>query len=194
MAHLKFDPAKLAKLNDPGRLETLKPDAMWAAFGVEAPAVLVEIGAGTGLFAAEFSKRAPGATVYAADMSNQMIDWMRQYRPEVADGCVVPVRSEESAVPLEDDIADGVYMINLHHELAEPAAIYVEAYRMLRPGGRVLVVDWAPTDTPKGPPLRVRATTEDLVSHLERAGFAGVAVHDVLPWHSVVSGSKEGCI
>ncbi|MFU8890957.1 MAG: class I SAM-dependent methyltransferase [Anaerosomatales bacterium] len=192
MAHLKFDPAKLEKLNDPGRFETLEPDAMWAAFGVEAPAVLVEIGAGTGLFAAEFSKRAPGATVYAADMSDQMIDWMRQHRTGVADGCVVPVRSEESAVPLEDDIADGVYMINLHHELAEPEAIYAEAYRMLRPGGRVLVVDWAPADTPKGPPLRVRAAPEDLASHLEAAGFARVTVHDILPWHSVVSASKEG--
>ena len=192
MAHLKFDPAKLAKLNDPGRFETLKPDAMWAAFGIEAPSVLVEIGAGTGMFAAEFARRAPGAIVYAADMSGEMVDWMGRHRPEVADGRVVPVRSEESAVPLDDAIADGVYMINLHHELAEPEAIYAEAYRLVRPGGRVLVVDWAPADTPKGPPLRVRAATEDLVRHLESAGFARVAVHDVLPWHSVVTASRKG--
>jgi hypothetical protein len=37
MAHLKFDPAKLEKLNDPGRLETLRPDTMWVAFGLQDP-------------------------------------------------------------------------------------------------------------------------------------------------------------
>jgi SAM-dependent methyltransferase len=190
MAHLKFDPAKLEKLNDPGRLETLSPDAMWIAFGLEDPAVLVEIGAGTGMFAAEFAKRAERATVYAADTSEEMLAWMLEHRSEVAEGRVVPVSSEESVVPLADGIADGVYMINLHHELAEPEAIYSEAFRLLRPGGRVLLVDWAPIDTPKGPPAGVRVAPDVLEGFLRKAGFSDVSVHAVLSWHSVVTGTR----
>jgi ubiquinone/menaquinone biosynthesis C-methylase UbiE len=191
MPHLKFDPAKLEKLNDPGRLETLRPDAMWVAFGLEDPEVLVEIGAGTGMFAAEFARRAERATLYAADTSEEMLAWMLEHRSEVAEGRMLPVRSDEASVPVDAGIADGVYMINLHHELAEPAAIYAEAFRMLRPGGRMLVVDWAPVETPKGPPLHVRVTPDALAGYLKRAGFSEITAHDTLPWHSMLTASRR---
>ncbi len=192
MSYMKFDPAKLEKLNDPGRLETLKPDVMWDALGLTRPSVLVEIGAGTGLFASVFAERAPSALVYAVDTSEQMLSWMKEHRREVAEGRIVPVASSEGSVPLEDGSGDAVYMINLHHELATPDAIYAEAFRILRPGGRVLVVDWAPIETPKGPPLRVRATAEQLGGYLTRAGFARLREHTGLPWHSLITASRPG--
>ena len=192
MAYLKFDPANLERLNDPGRFESLPPDALWQALGVADSRTLVEVGAGTGLFAAAFAERAPNATVYAADTSETMIEWMRANRPEVAGGRIVPVLSAEGAVPLETGIADAAYMINLHHELAEPDAIYAEAYRILRPGGRVLVVDWAPVETPKGPPLAVRVSAAELAGVLERAGFTGIETHDSLVWHSAITADKGG--
>lgn len=193
MGYEKFDPAKLERLNDPGRFETMKPDVFWAAMGAPADArVIVEIGAGTGMFAAEFLSRAPNAVLYATDIVDAMLDWIRENRPEFAEGRLVPVRSHESHVPLEDSSADVVYMLNLHHELADPPAIYAEALRLLRPGGRLLVADWAAFETPKGPPLRIRVTAEDLADMLEAVGFAEVRVHGgALPWHTVVTALKD---
>ena len=185
MAHLKFDMAKLERLNDPGRFDTLPPDVFWSALGSLSDArTIVEVGAGTGLFAAAFAARAPEATVYAADTADEMLEWMRAHRPEVADGRVVPLKASETRVPLADGVADAVYMINLHHELAEPAASYAEAFRLLRPGGRLLVADWAPRDTPKGPPQEVRVNAGDLEALLLAAGFTGIAIDDTtLVWH-----------
>lgn len=194
MGYQKFDPAKLERLNDPGRFESMRPEVFWAALGAPVDArEIVEIGAGTGLFAAEFLRRAPKAVLYATDMVDAMLDWMRENRPEVASGRLVPVRSHEQHVPLEDSSADFVYMLNLHHELADPEAIYAEAYRLVRLAGRVLVADWAPVETPKGPPMHIRASAEDLRGFLERAGFVDVRVHEgALPWHSLVTGVKAG--
>jgi len=194
MAHLKFDMAKLEKLNDPGRFESLPPDVFWHALGEPVWAqAIVEIGAGTGLFAAEFAKRAPRAVVYAADTAQQMLDWMREHRPEVAEGRIVPVLATETRVPLSDGVADAVCMINLHHELAEPDASYAEAYRLLRADGRLLVVDWADRDTPKGPPRDVRVSCAALQAFLERAGFSDVAVDSAtLPWHLMATGRRSG--
>lgn len=193
MAHLKFDMAKLERLNDPGRFETLPPDVFWHALGEPADAhVIVEIGAGTGIFAAAFAERAPEAVVYAADTADEMLAWMREHRPEVATGRVVPVKASETGVPLADGIADVVYMINVHHELAEPAASYAEAFRLLAPGGRCLTVDWAPRDTPKGPPRAVRASREDFERTLVAAGFEEVRIDDgALPWHTLVTAAKS---
>ena len=192
MAHLKFDLAKLERLNDPGRFEDLDPVRMWDALALDldrAP-VIVEIGAGTGLFSARFAATAPGSTVYAVDVEPAMLAWMTEHRPEVAAGTVVPVLSAESAVPLPDGLADAVVMINLHHELAEPAPTYAEALRLLRPGGRLLVVDWAPGGTQGGPPEAVRADDSLVAALLTAAGFAEVRIHDPLPRHWMLTATR----
>ena len=189
MPHLKFDIAKLERLNDPGRFDSIPPARLWEALGGPADSrVIVEIGAGTGMFAAAFSELAPHATVYATDIEDAMLEWMRLNRPQVAEGRIVAIRSEESHVPLADGIADVVFMINLHHELAEPDAMYAEARRLLKPGGRLLVVDWALKETPKGPPAAVRASVSRLAEYLHDAGFENVHVDDgTLQWHMLAT-------
>lgn len=187
----KFDVRKLERLNDPGRLESLRPEVMWSALGSPAPSTIVEIGAGTGMFAVEFARLAPSATVYATDIEQVMIDWMRQNRTEVASGRVIPVLGTEDGVPLTDGIADLVVMVNLHHELARPESIYAEAARLTRLGGQALVVDWAPFETPKGPPLEIRATPEDIADCLAAAGFSRARAHaGALPWHSLLTAER----
>ncbi len=192
MAHLKFDMAKLERLNDPGRFDSLPPDIFVRALGgLDDARTIIEIGAGTGLFSAAFAQRAPGAVVYAADTAVEMLDWMRANRPEVAESRIVPVKAEETSVPLADGTADAVYMINLHHELADPAASYAEAFRLLKPGGRLLVVDWAPRDTPKGPPQEVRMSAEALAALLSDAGFSDVAIDETtLAWHLMATATR----
>ncbi len=188
MAHQKFDLTKIARLDDVGRFETMRPEVMWESLGSPQPQSIVEIGAGTGLFSERFAEFAPQATVYAADVEADMLDWMREHREGVAQGRIIPVMSEETAVPLPDASADLVMMLNLHHELADPASIYSEAWRLLIPGGQILVVDWAATETPKGPPMAIRATAEQLEGFLGRAGFSEIVSHDdALPWHSLVT-------
>lgn len=192
MAHQKFDIAKLERLNDPGRFETLPPDVFWQALGrPEAARTIVEIGAGTGVFAAAFVERALEAVIFAADTEDVMLEWMRDNRPEVAAGRIVPVRASESGVPLDDGIADVVYMINLHHELAHPDATYAEALRLLIDGGRLLVVDWADRETPRGPSRDVRVSAADLEAMLVSAGFRDVRTDETtLPWHVMLTARR----
>lgn len=188
----KFNMEKLERLNDPGRFETLPPDVFWEALGApEGETVLVEIGAGTGLFASAFVARAPEAVVYAADTADEMLEWMRLNRPEVAEERIVPVKASEAGLPLPDEMADAVYMINVHHEFEDPQASYTEAFRLLKRGGRLLVVDWAPRETPKGPPLEIRVTADELVAVMKVAGFAEVEVdEDRLPWHLMATATR----
>ncbi len=191
MAYQKFDVAKLERLNDPGRFETLDPERMWLALGSPEPAVIVDVGAGTGLFSAWFANAVPGSTVYAVDTEGIMLAWMRENRPEVADGTIVPVKGEETKIPLPDDFAGLVTMINLHHELADPDATYREVFRLTKPGGQVLVVDWRPGESEKGPPQHVRVTADVLMEALERAGFVRARSHPGLPSASLVTADRE---
>jgi len=187
----KFDPAKMARLDDPDRLDQLRPDLMWEALGDPDPTVIVEVGAGTGLMAEAFARLAPAATVFAADTEPSMLDWIARVRAGLVEaGRIVPVLASETRVPVPDASADIVAMVNLHHELDDPAASYRDAARMLRPGGQLLVVDWAKRETPHGPPAEIRATAVEISAMLAGSGLVDVAAHEGLAEHSLITARK----
>jgi ubiquinone/menaquinone biosynthesis C-methylase UbiE len=185
----KFDPAKLHKLNDPERLEYLNAELIWETLALSDPHVLVDIGAGTGFFAALFAKKIAGR-VYACDISEVMIAWMKKNLLPRTGDMVIPVRMEESTVPLPEGVADLVYMINLHHELEEPEKVISEAYRLLKRGGILAIVDWKKEKTPEGPPLSIRVSGDDIRRQVAAGGFSNVAAHRVLRFHDFVTAEK----
>jgi ubiquinone/menaquinone biosynthesis C-methylase UbiE len=190
MHEKKFDPKNLQKLNDPKRLKDIPPDFVWQRLDIEYAAVLVEIGAGTGFFSIAFLQHANPARVYACDVSETMIQWMQENvvprHPRI-----LPVKTGEHAVDLAAETADLVFMINLHHELDAPARTLSEAYRILRPGGSVCVVDWKKEEMPEGPPLAIRWTPEPVRDQLADAGFRHLKVSVELPKHFLVTGKKD---
>ncbi|TDB39531.1 MAG: class I SAM-dependent methyltransferase [Actinobacteria bacterium] len=187
VAH-RFDPAKLDRLNDVGRLVDLNPEALWEAFGTPGATSVVEIGAGTGMFVREFALRMPAGTLYAVDSEPVMLDWMRDHPSVDSPAEIVVTDADAGSIPLPDGIADLVYTVNLHHELDDPARMLAEARRLLHRGGTVAIVDWKREATPKGPPIEHRVAVDEIARQLSAAGFESVRVHDVLAYHSVVTG------
>lgn len=190
MSHEKFDLSKIARLDDESRFEFLDPDVMWEALGSPSPDVIVDIGAGTGLFARRFAAMAPMATVYAADTEPVMIAWIGEHADPAIGSRLRPVLAQEASVPLPDAEADLVVMVNLHHELATPKDSYAEALRLLRPGGRLLVADWARNEVEGGPPQGIRATFDEIAEMLRGAGFGSVVRHEGLQRHTLVTARK----
>ena len=190
MAYMKFDISKLERLNDVARFDDLSPEAMWEALGHPDPKTVVDIGAGTGLFACRFAEMAPNADVYAIDIEPTMVRWMMEHKPQSVCDRLHPLLARETAIPLGTGEADIVVMINLHHELADPQSSYREALRLLRIGGQLLVADWAPGGT-SGPPEHIRASAGQIVAMLDAVGFECIATHDTLPKHSLVTATKS---
>lgn len=190
----KFDPTRLDKLNDPRRLEYLNPDFIWEKAALLSSAVLVDIGAGTGFFAVLFSRKIINGKVYACDISSEMISWMNDNLPAESRGIVIPVKMEETSVPLSGGIADLVYMINLHHELEDPGMILRESFRLLKESGKVIVIDWKKEETPEGPPLEHRVAEETIESHIRDAGFPEITKYRELPYHYFLIGKKKSAI
>jgi SAM-dependent methyltransferase len=180
----KFDPARLERLRDPARLATQNPEAIWAVLSAGlAVRTVVDLGAGIGFFALPFARRLPGGTVYACDVNPEMLRYLEEAIRQAGAQNVQPVQTEEVHVPLPDGVADVVLMINLHHELDFRAGTLAECRRLLRPGGRIALIDWKPIQTEHGPPLEVRFAPSAVQAELEAAGFSAVAVHAIMPEH-----------
>jgi len=189
MDEKKFDPKKLQKLNNPQRLLDIPPDYILEKLHIENPGVFVEIGAGTAFFSLAFFQKFKPATLYACDVSDVMLNWIKEnVSSKYPD--IIPVKSEESTVPLDDGIADLVFMINLHHELENPSLSVGEAYRILKPEGKIFIVDWKKKDMPEGPPEKIRCLPETVEEQMVKAGFMDVAIYNELQKHFLVVGEK----
>ncbi len=190
MTEKKFDPKKLQKLNNPERLVDIPPDYIWDKLKLEKPDVLVEIGAGTAFFSVAFLQKSPGAKIYACDVSDIMIDWMMDnIAPNNPD--IIPVKTAEYTVPLESGAADLLFMINLHHELDHPSLTVKEANRLLKPDGKIFVVDWKKEEMAEGPPAKIRCLPEQVKEQLLDCGFEHIEIYNDLRKHFLVIGKKS---
>ncbi|MGE0087179.1 MAG: class I SAM-dependent methyltransferase [Desulfococcaceae bacterium] len=189
MDEKKFDPKKLDKLNNPNRLNDIPPHYIWDRLNMEKPDVLVEIGAGTAFFSIAFLRHAKHSKIYACDVSEIMIRWVKEnVVPKFPN--IIPVKTEENFIPLDDGIADLVFMINLHHELDNPALTVEEAYRILKPGGKIFIVDWKKENMAEGPPSQIRCLPEQVKEQIMNSGFKNVSIFSELPKHFLLVGEK----
>ena len=91
---------------------------------------LLDVGAGTGSWAAALTRWFPGVDVLAVEPSAAMRDRC-VHRPVVA--------GEATALPLRAGTVDAVWLSTVIHHLPDLAAAARELRRVLRPGGPVLI-------------------------------------------------------
>jgi ubiquinone/menaquinone biosynthesis C-methylase UbiE len=99
-----------------------------------------DLGCGTGQVAASLAPFVE--RVYAVDESPEMLEAARKRLSETPN--VEVRRGELESLPLEAASLDAAVLFLVLPYLAEPGAALAEVARVLRPGGRLLVVDMAP--------------------------------------------------
>jgi ubiquinone/menaquinone biosynthesis C-methylase UbiE len=185
MKGFKFDTEKLKHLNNPERMKDIPPEYIIEKMNLDHPETILDIGAGTGFFSNEFSKIKGIKKVYALDIADEMIQWMKEnLAPN--NNKIIPLKMQEDKIDLDDDLADAVIMINVHHEFHHPLRILNEVKRLLRSGGKVAIVDWAKRETEHGPPVEKRYTTKKIHSQLEQTSFKEIQVFEELQSHFLI--------
>lgn len=103
------------------------------------PLVIADLGAGEGTFSQLLARRA--RRVIAVDNSQRMVEFGSQLARK---HCIENLEyrcGDMEALPLNDAEADlAFFSQSLHHAL-HPERAVAEAYRILRPGGRIVILD-----------------------------------------------------
>jgi ubiquinone/menaquinone biosynthesis C-methylase UbiE len=163
------------KLDDPERRTWLPPDEVIRSLALKPGMTVADIGAGTGYFALPLARAvAPAGRVYAVDLQRQMLDRLQ----EALNGelRIELVEAEAVRTTLPGSVADLVFTANVWHELDDQDAALAEFARLLRPGGRLAIVDWrADVTQPPGPPIDHRVSAAALTALLRRRKWSEVS-------------------
>ena len=161
--------------------------AMSDALGKGTFALLVDLGTGTGRILELFAPRAERALGF--DLNHDMLAYARMKLERAGLTQAQARHGDLFNVPLPDGVADAVVLHQVLHFLDDPAAALAEAARLLAPGGKLLVVDFAPHELEflrdRSAHRRLGFGNGQLKSWLEEAGLALKQHRDLAPGRGV---------
>lgn len=189
MIDKRFNPKKLEKLNNPNRFKALAPEFIVEKAAIDNPKVIIDLGAGTGFYAIPFSEIYKQATLYACDISDIMVDWMDDNIASKYDN-IIPTLMGDNHVPLDNDIADFLFMINLHHELDKPTETLKECYRLLKANAKIAISDWKKEEMEQGPSIDIRYYASEIEEQLLAVGFKNVCIYSELAYNYLIIAEK----
>jgi len=170
-----FHSSQAHLLDEPERLQWLPPDEVLAQIPFENGGVVADIGAGTGYFSIPIA-RVVGqiGRVYAVDFQREMLEKIRHKLDTLGNSSNVElIEGDAARTTLPVQSCDIVFMANIWHELDDHAAVLIEAARVLRPGGFLVIVDWRQDlpDSP-GPPTEHRVPSALVQLTLQDGGWS----------------------
>ena len=176
----RFPASQAQRLEDPERLVWLPPADVLRALELKVGQTVVDVGAGTGYFAIPLA-HATGSNgkVYAVDAQDQMLHWISAKIEKAGLTNIFLVHAEASATTLPPSSCDLYLTANVWHELENREAVLTEAKRVLKPAGRIAILDWRPdVERVAGPPLDHRIASDDVKEELRKSGFRNTgAIH-----------------
>lgn len=145
---------------------------------------IAEFGCGYGTFTIPASKVIKG-TVYAIDIDQEMINRViEKAYDENLDNIQTMLRDfVHEGSGLEAESVDYVMLFNILHA-KKPEILLKEAYRILKPDGKLGVIHWNfDPETPRGPPMEIRPKYEQCTKWAGEVGFKFENRYDLKPYH-----------
>lgn len=134
---------------------------------------VADIGAGTGLFTRLFAQAVKPGRVYAVDIAKNFVDAI--VRDARARGLtnIVGVVNDQTSTQLPQASIDLAFLADTYHHFEQPQAMLRSLHAALRPGGRLVVIDFKrePGSSSAWMMGHVRADRATVIKEIEAAGF-----------------------
>jgi SAM-dependent methyltransferase len=172
----------VAFFNRPERDAEERSDDLVRSLEIREGARVADIGAGTGYFTWRLAQDA-GATgkVIAVDIQQSMLDRAAQTVKQHGLVNVDYVLGKESDPKLPEGSLDMVFIAYSYHEFSQPETIMDAVRRSLKPGGRLVIVEYAKESKLAPASSLHKMSFDEIRSEIEPTGFDLERILDFLP-------------
>ncbi|MFH0969829.1 MAG: methyltransferase domain-containing protein [Patescibacteria group bacterium] len=137
--------------------------------------VVADFGCGSGFFSLAFAQKiGEGGKVYSLDILPSALESVESKAKLQGLANIVPRRAnleKEGGSKLGDDSIDWVIMKDMLFQNKMKDIILKEALRILKPGGKVLLIEWNDHDALVGPEKGIRVSRKELDKLAENQGL-----------------------
>jgi len=184
-------PGGIEWLDRPTREDEEQPSKVLDALELHPGEVVADIGAGSGYFTFRMAPLVGNTgRVLAVEIQEAMLDALRTRAVALKATNVEVVQGTETDPHLPAGGVDVVLFVDVYHELAYPYEVMTKVRESLRPGGRVVFVEYRKED----PAVRIKAVHEMTVAQLDKemsaVGLKRVRTVETLPLQHIVMFEK----
>ena len=163
------------------------PDLAMRLIQVARGQTVADLGAGSGYYTVRLAKAVGSAgRVYAVDIQQGMLDLLQRAVTREKLTNVTPVLGATDDPRLPREALDLVLMVDVYHELSAPQATLARLKEAIKPGGRLVLLEYRAEDP--NVPIRPehKMTKAQVKLEVEHEGFRQQRVYDELPWQHLV--------
>jgi precorrin-6B methylase 2 len=153
---------------------------------------VAEIGAGTGWLTVEVATRVGrSGRVYSTEIGTARLRDIRQAADAAGVSNVIVLEAGEQATGLPSGCCDAIFMRRVYHHLSAPSAVLTSIHEALRPGGRLVIIDFRP-DRLVGTVTRMGVHRAEVIRAATASGFEMITADEWPGWdHYVVMFEKS---
>ena len=168
-----------------------EPDNALDALGPLTGLTVADVGAGSGYFTVRLAARVgPRGRVYANDLQPEMLKMLsvRMARENVQNVTLVHGAVDDPRLPASS--IDLVLMVDVYHEFAQPQKMLNALRTALKPGGRLVLLEYRKEDPDVPIRLEHKMSVAEARMELEAEGFTLNRVDGRLPRQHILIFSK----
>jgi len=174
----------------------LDANKVLGVIGIKEGDIFLDLGSGEGYFSIAGSKAVgKSGTVYAYDIDEAAITRLRKEMAEKNSTNIIPsVVDITKELPLSDDTISLAFISNVLHGLVangEADDTLNEISRVNVRSGRLAIVEFKKQESPHGPPLSIRLSSDEVEPLVRRYGFLTERVKEVGPYHYAIIFKKR---
>ncbi|HEV2949650.1 MAG TPA: class I SAM-dependent methyltransferase, partial [Gemmataceae bacterium] len=180
-------------LERPEREKEEQPTKLIDALKIKPGEVIADIGAGSGYYSFRLSKLVgPKGKILAVDIQPEMLDIIRKRMKEQIVKNVEPIQGTITDPKLPANSVDTILMVDVYHEFDHPFEMTVAMVKALKPGGRMIFVEFRMEDPDVPIKLLHKMTQKQVIKEMEPHPLRWVKTLDVLPWQHIITFEKKG--
>jgi protein-L-isoaspartate O-methyltransferase len=154
--------------------------------------IIADVGAGSGYYSFRIAERlkTPGK-VLAVDIQPEMLDLIRKRMKQANVTNIEPIQGTLTDPKLPAESVDLILLVDVYHEFSHPYEMAAAMVKALKPGGRMVFVEFRLEDAKVPIKLVHKMTQRQVVKEMSPFALKHLETIDVLPWQHIMVFEKR---